>query len=59
MYLLAHHNLIPYSGCTSIKKILSSLPRCKKLPDQKLIIYYLPFLQSSSWEDYIRFLLNC
>lgn len=55
MYLLAHHNLTPCSGCTSIRKILSSLPRCMELPDQKLIIYYLPFLQSSSQEDYIRF----
>lgn len=55
MYLCAHHNLTPSSACTSIKKTLFSLPRCRKLPDQKLIIYYLPFLQSSSWEDCFRF----
>lgn len=54
-YLLTHHNLTPCSGCTSIKKILCSLPRCKKLLDEKLIVYYLPFLQSSSREGYVRF----
>lgn len=38
---------------TSSNKTLSSLSRCKKLPDQELFIYSPPFLQSSSWKNWV------
>lgn len=40
-------------GSTSINKTLSNLPKCKKLPDQELFTHYPPFLQPSSWKNWV------